>query len=122
LIAAAFSPCSLRSRFRRSRSRGSSASDGSPGGAVASTDDVRRDALGPGSNGPWACVVARHGQLQAARLAAAAVEIDHRLHRSLAERLRPENDRAVVILQRARDDLGGRRGRAVDEDDHREAE
>jgi hypothetical protein len=32
----------------------------------------------------------------------------------------PSNERALVVLERTRDDLGGRRAAAVDEDDHRE--
>ncbi len=37
------------------------------------------------------------------------------LNRPLAEALRAHDDRALVILQRTRDDLGGRSGAAVDE-------
>ena len=46
-------------------------------------------------------------------------ERDRRLHRSLAERSRPDQGRPLEILQRAGDDLGRRRRAAVDEDDQR---
>src|SRR6266545_529616 len=59
--------------------------------------DVGRDALAL-NRPPVGRVVARHRQLEAARLATAAVEIDHRLHRSFAERLRAEHHGAPVIL------------------------
>ena len=39
------------------------------------------------------------------------------LHRALAERARADDGRALVVLQRAGDDLGGRGRSAVDEHD-----
>src|SRR5271168_2516120 len=45
-------------------------------------------------------------------------ERDDGLDRSLAERPRAEQDRPVVILQRAGDDLAGRSGAAIDQHDH----
>src|SRR4051812_17943001 len=50
----------------------------------------------------------------------AAVERVHRLHETLAERVAAENERAIVILERAGDDLGSRRRAAVDEHGQRD--
>src|SRR5215471_2763065 len=43
---------------------------------------------------------------------------DDRLHRALAEGLRADDNRAAPVLQRPRDDLGGRRAALVDEHHH----
>src|SRR5712692_4296994 len=43
----------------------------------------------------------------------------YRLHRALAESRRAQQRRALVVLQRARDDFGGGGRAAVDEHDHR---
>ena len=52
----------------------------------------------------------------------AALERIHRLHESLAERRRSDDERAVVVLQRAGDDLRGRRRAAVEQHDERNVE
>src|SRR5579883_1854819 len=44
---------------------------------------------------------------------------DDRLHRSLAEGTRAENNRALVILQRTSDDFRSRCRAAIDQDHHR---
>src|SRR5262249_33569159 len=49
----------------------------------------------------------------------AAVERVDGLYEPLAERRRAEDERAIVILERAGDDLGGRRRAAVEEHDER---
>ena len=66
---------------------------------------------------PRGRVVARDGQLEPRPV----LQLDHRLHASLAERLRPHHYRPAVVLQRARDDLARARGAAVDQHDHRVA-
>ena len=48
--------------------------------------------------------------------AAVVLELCPLLDRALAERLRPDQRRPAAVVQRARDDLGRRRGAAVDED------
>src|SRR6516225_7192715 len=58
-------------------------------------------------------VVARRGQ----RDAPAIIDRDDRLHRALAEGSRAEKRRALLILQRARDDLGRRGRAAIDQHD-----
>ena len=76
--------------------------------------DVGLDALRL-DRAPRRRVVARRGELQARVVA----ERKDRLHRALAEGLRAHDGRALVVLQRAGDDFGGRRGAAVDQHDHR---
>src|ERR1051326_1445163 len=61
-------------------------------------------------------VVARRRQAEGR----AVVERQDRLHGPLAERRRAEDQRALVVLERARDDLRGARAAAVHEHDHRE--
>ena len=64
---------------------------------------------------PGGSVVARRRQPQRRMV----VERQNRLHRSFAEGLRAENHRALLILQRARDDFAGARAAAVDQHHHR---
>src|SRR5215468_8395762 len=77
--------------------------------------DVRRDALGLDRAAQWR-EVTRRGEAQRALVAA---ERDDGLHRALAERARTDNGRALVVLQRAGDDLGRRRAAPVDQHDDR---
>src|SRR5688572_33508725 len=62
-------------------------------------------------------VILADGQRQLAVVAAAheAVERKQVLHGTLAERLLPDDDPAVVILDSGREDLRGARAEAVDE-------
>src|SRR5579872_603315 len=76
--------------------------------------DVGIDALGLNRAAGWR-VVTRRGQPQCAILA----ERDDRLHRALAEGARADQRRALMILQGAGDDFGGRGGAAVNQHDHR---
>ncbi len=78
--------------------------------------DVRLDAQGL-DRAAARRVVARRGELDGRVVA----ERHDGLHRALAERLRAHDLRALVVLQRAGDDLGGGRRAAVHEDDHRNA-
>ena len=50
-----------------------------------------------------------------ARLALPAVEVDQVLHRALAERRLADDQAAAVVLDGGSEDLGGRRGRTVDQ-------
>ena len=59
-------------------------------------------------------VVQRRRQAQARPV----VERDDGLDRALAEGLTTQHQRPVVILQRSRDDFGGRRTSPIDEHDH----
>src|SRR6185437_10850753 len=77
--------------------------------------DVRRDALGL-DRAAGRCVVTRAGQPQRAVVAA---ERDDGLDGPFAERLRAEDGRALLILERTGDDLRGRGRAAVDENDQR---
>src|SRR5581483_6470917 len=47
-----------------------------------------------------------------------AIEREQALHKALSERRRPDNERAVMVLQRADDDLGGGRRAAVNKNGH----
>src|SRR5512146_3488748 len=60
----------------------------------------------------------RRGHLE---LVAVGQRVDG-LNEPLAERRRPEDQRAIVILERTGDDLRGRRRSAVDEHDERNLE
>src|SRR5262249_55415672 len=77
--------------------------------------DVGRDALGL-DRAPGRREVARRGEPQRA---VAGAERNDGLHRALAERAGADNGRALVILQRASHDLGGRSRAAVDQHDDR---
>src|SRR5690606_13868496 len=77
--------------------------------------DVRLDP-GPLERTAGRGEVARGRELEAA----AVREVEEGLHRALAVARQPEHGRAPVILQRTSDDLGGRGGALVDQDDHRE--
>src|SRR3990172_7303343 len=87
--------------------------DGLP--AVAH-DDVRLDPLRP-DGPPGGGIVPGRGEPEGRSV----LQRDDRLNRPLAERRRPQQDRAPVVLERARDDLrrGGRTG--VHQDDDRES-
>ncbi len=84
-------------------------------GHVLQDLDVGLDALGL-DRAARRRVVARRGQAQRAVVLA---ERDDGLHRALAERARADDGRALVVLQRAGDDLGGRGRAAVDQHDDR---
>src|SRR5262249_33430914 len=79
-------------------------------------DDVRRDAdlL---DRAPAGRVVERRGQAQPV----AGFERVDGLHRAFAEALHADDERAVVVLERARDDLRGACGALVHEHDDRVA-
>ena len=83
-------------------------------GHVLQHDDVGLDALGL-DRAARRRVVARRGQPQRAIVLA---ERDDRLHRALAERTGADQRRALVVLQRAGNDLRSRRRAAVDEHHH----
>src|SRR5262245_17963116 len=77
--------------------------------------DIRRDAAGL-DRAAGRGEVARGGEPQRA---VALPKRDDGLHRSLAERARSDDGRALVILQRAGDDFRRRGRAAVDQDDDR---
>ena len=83
-------------------------------GHVLENLDVGLDALGL-DRAARRRVIARRGQAQRAVLA----ERHDGLHGALAERARADQRRALVILQRAGDDLRGRGRAAVDQHDQR---
>ena len=78
--------------------------------------DVRLDAFGL-DRGAVGRVVARGGDLHRV----VGIQRQHGLHHALAERALAHGQRAVVVLQRAGDDLGGRGGAVVGQHDHRRA-
>ena len=81
-------------------------------GQLLLDDDVGIDALGL-DRAVRRRVVARRRQPDRA----VGAERDDRLHRALAERARADDGRALVVLQGAGDDLGGRGRAAVDQHD-----
>ena len=87
------------------------------GGVVIALElDVGRDAAMV-DGGAGGRVVERGGELEGAILA----ERQHRLHRALAEGGAAHERRAVIILEGAGDDLGGRGGAAVHQHHDRRA-
>ena len=68
----------------------------------------------------WIEIVARRQVLRDGELERRLVlEVVEHLHRALAEGLLPDDDGAVVVLERAGDDLRGRGAAAVDQHHHR---
>src|SRR6187401_1660243 len=83
--------------------------------------DIRRDALALDARAARAEELLDR-DLEDAELDLAtgrAIEIRDRLHGALAMRVGADDERATVVLQRAGEDLRGRRAEPVDHDDHR---